>query len=147
MSEVFTETERYELARSDFHKGLLSAVYGLKAYINSVKEDFKSLKMKQQQPQAQAVVRESIEKKRLEIGQLIQQMKEMFGGVGRELRQEAARERDEMADMRGELQETMGFEDSVKGFDLDMVTDDNIDFLDIYAEFLGEEYLKMKENF
>lgn len=65
MSEVFTETERYELARSDFHKGLLSAVYGIKAYINSVKEDFKSLKMKQQQPpQAQAVVKESIEKKR-----------------------------------------------------------------------------------
>ena len=41
----------------------------------------------------------------------------------------------------------MGFEDQVKGFDIDMVTDDNIDFLDIYAEFLGEEYIKMKENF
>ena len=52
-----------------------------------------------------------------------------------------------MAEIKGELQEVMGFEDQVKGFDIDMVTDDNIDFLDIYAEFLGEEYIKMKENF
>ena len=74
-------------------------------------------------------------------------MKDMFAGVGRELRAETAREREVMADMRGDLQEVMGFEDTVKGFDMDMVTDDNIDFLDIYAEFLGEEYLKMKENF
>ena len=52
-----------------------------------------------------------------------------------------------MAEIRGDLHEVMGFEDQVKGFDIDMVTDDNIDFLDIYAEFLGEEYIKMKENF
>jgi hypothetical protein len=74
-------------------------------------------------------------------------MKDMFGGVGRELRAEGFREREVMADMRGDLQDVMGFEDSVKGFDIDMVTDDNIDFLDIYSEFLGEEYLKMKDNF
>ncbi len=41
----------------------------------------------------------------------------------------------------------IGFEDAVRGFDMDMVTEDNIDQLDIYAEFLGEEYLKMKESF
>ena len=41
----------------------------------------------------------------------------------------------------------LGFEDNVRGFDMELVTDDNIDFLDIYAEFLGEEYFKMKENY
>ena len=39
MSEVFTECEEMATKRADFHKGLLSAVYGIKAYINSVKED------------------------------------------------------------------------------------------------------------
>lgn len=38
-------------------------------------------------------------------------MRDMFAGVARELRAEAARERGEMAEMRGEIQEAMGFED------------------------------------
>jgi hypothetical protein len=44
----------------------------------------------------------------------------------------------DLNDSRSSLQELLGFEDSVKGFDLEMVTDDNLDFLDMYAEFLGE---------
>ena len=98
-------------------------------------------------PGAATAIKANIDKKRAEIEELIAQMKDMFGGVARELRAEAAKQRNEMAEIRGDLQEVMGFEDQVKGFDIDMVTDDNIDFLDIYAEFLGEEYIKMKENF
>lgn len=52
-----------------------------------------------------------------------------------------------MGQSRHALQEVLGFEDAVKGFDLELVTEDNIDALDIYAEFLGEEYFKMKENY
>ena len=47
-----------------------------------------------------------------------------------------------------DLADILGFDDQVKGFDLEFMTDDSIDFLDIYAEFLGdEEYHKMKENY
>lgn len=46
------------------------------------------------------------------------------------------------------MQEILGFEDRVKGFDLEFMTEDSIDFLDIYAEFLGlDEYYLMKENY
>jgi hypothetical protein len=38
---------------------------------------------------------------------------------------------------REELTDILGFEDSVKGFDLEFMTDNTIDFLDIYANFLG----------
>ncbi len=42
---------------------------------------------------------------------MIEQMREMFAGVGRELRAEAARERGMISEIRGELQEVVGFED------------------------------------
>ena len=108
MSEVFTDCESMSQRRLDFQRGLLSAVYGVKACVNAVREDFKSLRMK---PQSAPVIRAAIEKKRGEIEELIGQMREMFGGVARELRAEAAKERAEMAEMRGEIQEAMGFED------------------------------------
>ncbi len=39
----------------------------------------------------------------------------------------------ELAAHREELQEILGFEDQVKGFDLEFMTDESIDFLDVYA--------------
>lgn len=60
MSEVFTECEQTAASRVDFHKGLLSAVYGIKAYINSVREDYKTLKMR---PGQQATIKANIDKK------------------------------------------------------------------------------------
>jgi hypothetical protein len=38
---------------------------------------------------------------------------------------------------REELTDIIGFEDSVKGFDMEFMVDDSIDFLDIYSDFLG----------
>lgn len=35
-----------KLKSNEFQKGLVSAVYGIKSYINSVREDFKTIKMK-----------------------------------------------------------------------------------------------------
>jgi hypothetical protein len=60
----------------------------VKAYVNSVREDQKTLKMR---PGAAATIKANIDKKRGEIEELIGQMKDMFGGVARELRAETAR--------------------------------------------------------
>ena len=62
-------------------------------------------------PGAAAAIKANIDKKRAEIEELITQMKDMFGGVGRELRAETSKQRNEMAEIRGDLQEVMGFED------------------------------------
>ena len=38
---------------------------------------------------------------------------------------------------KAELAEVLGFEDNVRGFDLEFMIDENIDFLDVYSDFLG----------
>lgn len=64
-------------------------------------------------------------------------MRHSFAEVGKELKSELGAIRMDIGESREQLQELLGFEDNVRGFDIDMVTDDNIDFLDIYAQFLG----------
>jgi hypothetical protein len=54
-------------------------------------------------PGAATAIKANIDKKRAEIEELIAQMKDMFGGVARELRAEAAKQRNEMAEIRGDL--------------------------------------------
>ena len=75
------------------------------------------------------------------------EMKATFSNIGRELKESHSDLRVSLGESKHQLQEVLGFEDAVKGFDHELVTDDNIDFLDIYAQFLGEEYFKMKENY
>ena len=82
-------------------------------------------------------IRDNISKKKDEIDKLIQQMKESFAEIGRELKSELAESNLELNFHREELSEILGFEDNVKGFDLEFMTDDTIDFLDIYSQFLG----------
>jgi hypothetical protein len=53
------------------------------------------------------------------------------------LKQEAAEHRYDLNESRDQLSDFLGFEDQVRGFDLENTTDENLDFLDIYAEFLG----------
>ena len=53
----------------------------------------------------------------------------------------------DLNESRDFLGDILGFEDQVRGFDMEAATDDNLDFLDIYAEFLGEEYTQMKESY
>ena len=62
-------------------------------------------------PGAAVAIKANIEKKTAEIEDLIGQMKEMFSGVARELRAETSKQRNEMAEIRGDLHEVMGFED------------------------------------
>ena len=53
----------------------------------------------------------------------------------------------DLSESREVLSDILGFEDQVRGFDMETATDDNLDFLDIYAEFLGEEYHRMKDSY
>ena len=62
-------------------------------------------------PGASVAIKANIDKKRAEIEDLIGQMKDMFSGVARELRAETSKQRNEMAEIRGDLHEVMGFED------------------------------------
>jgi hypothetical protein len=74
-------------------------------------------------------------------------LKEKFTQISNELKQEAAEHRYDLNESRDQLSEFIGFEDQVRGFDLENTTDENLDFLDIYAEFLGEEYFRMKDSY
>ena len=74
-------------------------------------------------------------------------LKEKFTQVSNELKQEAAEHRYDLNESRDQLSDFLGFEDQVRGFDLENTTDENLDFLDIYAEFLGEEYFRMKDSY
>ena len=85
-------------------------------------------------------------------------MKEGFATIGKELKKELNEVTVELSWHREELNDIIGFEDNVRGFDLEFMTDDSIDFLDLYSQFLGYifqilisfsevEYFKMKENY
>eukprot|EP00347_Sterkiella_histriomuscorum_P002541 403367752 len=145
LQDLKTEAYHMEVARSDFQKQLFQSVFGVKSYVNSIKEDLKTMKMK---PKNAPQIKLEIEKKRQEIDKLIEQMKSGFEQIGKELKKEMGEVNIEMGYHRQELADILGFEDQVKGFDLEFMTDESIDFLDIYAQFLGdEEYCKMKENY
>lgn len=63
---------------------------------------------------------------------LIEEVRGSFAQVERHLREELGALRMELAEAREGIQEIVGFDDFVRGFDGEAVTDDNIDFLDIY---------------
>lgn len=134
MQDVFRETEVDKDRRGEYQKGLLHSVYGLKTFISSIGEDFKGLKMR---PGAAAQIRANIDKKRQETVRLIEEVRGSFAQVERHLREELGALRMELAEAREGIQEIVGFDDFVRGFDGEAVTDDNIDFLDIYQQFLG----------
>ena len=75
-------------------------MYGIKSYLNSIKEDFKSIKMR---PSAQAQIKAGVEKKRQELNQLLGQMKQSFGSMGRGLKSEYNQIRIEMSEDRESL--------------------------------------------
>ena len=74
-------------------------------------------------------------------------LREGMDFVGRELQKEYTECVRELNEHKIELQDCLSFTDSVKGFDLEFMVDENIDFLDIYAPFLGADYAGMKVDF
>ena len=54
MTDVFTESEYLAAKRKEFQKELFGAVYGVKQYINAIKEDWKGAKLR---PSAMAQIR------------------------------------------------------------------------------------------
>lgn len=80
-----------------------------------------------------AQAQSDMSKKREEIDKLLLVMKESLNGIGKQLKREFNEATVELNWHREELTDILGFEDSVKGFDLEFMTDDSIDFLDIYS--------------
>ena len=64
MSDVFTEADYLASKRKGFQKELIGAVYGVKQYINAIREDWKGAKLK---PSAIGQVRAQIEHKKREL--------------------------------------------------------------------------------
>ena len=64
MSDVYNEVDEIRARTAEFQKELVSSVYGVKAYINSIRENFKTLKMR---PGAAAAIKASNAKKKEEI--------------------------------------------------------------------------------
>lgn len=62
-------------------------------------------------PKAAAQIKEDIAKKKLEIDKLIDQMKEGFNEIGRELRSELGEINIDLGFHKSELAEILGFED------------------------------------
>ena len=144
MSDVFTEGEYLGAKRKEFQRDLVGAVYGVKQYINDIREDYKGARLK---PSSITQVKLQIEHKKRELETLISNLKDKFSQVSQELKEEAAGLRYDLSDSKDQLADILGFEDQVRGFDMEMETDDNLDFLDIYSEFLGDEYHRMKESY
>jgi hypothetical protein len=69
MKDLASEGHLLKEKRNDFQKELLNSVYGLKSYINSIKEDFKRLKMQKGAKILQ--IKEEIQRKKIEVDKLI----------------------------------------------------------------------------
>ena len=88
-------------------------------------------------PSSKDKINEGIHVKRKAIDRIIRDMKEGFKEIGNELKKELNEATIELNWHREDITDVLGFEDSVKGFDMEFMTDDTIDFLDVYADFLG----------
>lgn len=53
-----------KIKREGFQKELIQSVYGIKMYVNSIKEDIKTMKMKSKDQKAIAAFKESISRKK-----------------------------------------------------------------------------------
>ena len=81
---------------------------------------------------------------KIEAQQLLSSVKQSFKKVETSLKEEYSKMVKEINQHKMELNDVIGFSDQVKGFDIEFMVDDKIDFLDIYAKFLGNDYEKMK---
>ena len=67
--------------------------------------------------------------------------------IGSHLREEKVMLMQDVKHHKAKLSDVLGFGDEVRGFD-NMIWDDSVEQLDIYAEFLGpQEYNRVKSNY
>ena len=119
-------------------------MYGVKAYVSAMREEFKLLRMRGNKAQ----VKEEIARKKGEIDRLLHSMKDSFQEIGRRLQREYREDMAEVNTHKDAIRDILGFEDGVRGFDLEFMTDDSLEALDIYQQFLGEEeYTRLKQNY
>lgn len=78
---------------------------------------------------------------------LISDVKLSLEEIGGHIRDEKVMLMQDIKMHKAKLSEVLGFGDEVRGFD-NLVWDDQVEQLDIYAEFLGpQEYHRVKSNY
>ena len=82
--------------------------------------------------------------KQLEVRTLISDVKDSLDEIGGHIRDEKLMLMQDIKFHKAKLSEVLGYGDEVRGFD-NLVWDDQVEQLDIYAEFLGpQEYNRVK---
>ena len=78
---------------------------------------------------------------------MISDVKESLDEIGGHIRDEKVMLMQDIKLHKAKLSEVLGYGDEVRGFD-NLVWDDQVEQLDIYAEFLGpQEYHRVKNNY
>jgi len=132
--------------RQEFQRDLLENVHSIQTVVNSLKEEVKAVNFAKTQTK-KAELKQRYLKKRTEVETMISDVKEIIAQIGSHLASEQQMLAHDIQQHKVRLADVLGFGDEVKGFD-QVTVDDSIDYLDIYAEFLGEEeYEKAKEGY
>ena len=78
---------------------------------------------------------------------MISDVKTSLDEIASHLRDEKVMLTQDVKHHKAKLADVLGFGDEVRGFD-NLIWDDSVEQLDIYAEFLGpQEYNRVKENY
>ena len=132
--------------RKDFSESLQYPINGDRALITSLFEQKKRYNFEKNAEKKHNLAIE-YDVKKIETQKLLQSVKLGFSQVESELQNEYSQIMKEINIHRMELNDIIGFNDQVKGFDIEFMVDDQISFLDIYSTFLGDDYEKMKTDY
>ena len=92
-------------------------------------------------------IKQRFNTKQSEVRTLISDVKMSLDEIGGHIRDEKVMLMQDIKLHKAKLSEVLGYGDEVRGFD-NLVWDDQVEQLDIYAEFLGpQEYQRVKSNY
>jgi hypothetical protein len=142
---VNLKQEEYDMIvkRDEFRDNMQYPINGVRQLITALFEQKKRYKFEKKPDKKQKLAIE-YDVKKIETQQLLDNVQESFINVQNNLKNEYSKLMKEINSHRMELNDVIGFSDQVKGFDIEFMVDDQIDFLDIYSTFLGDDYEKMK---
>jgi hypothetical protein len=131
------------VSRSDFRDNIQYPINGVRQLITALYEQKKRYNF-EKKPDKKQKLAEEYDAKKVETEHIMVSIQSSFGKVEEGLKEEYSRLMKEINQHRMELNDVITFSDHVKGFDIEFMVNDQIDFFDIYANFLGDDYEKMK---
>ncbi|CAI2363332.1 unnamed protein product [Moneuplotes crassus] len=145
---VHIRSDEYDntVHRSEFRENLNYPINGVRQLITSLYEQKKRINFEKKLSKKENLCAE-FDIKKIETQELISSVKSSFQNVEKGLKEEYSNLLKEINQHKIELTDVIGFSDQVKGFDIEFMVDDNIEFLDRYANFLGSDYEKMKKDY